>query len=166
MRRGRPGRRRALGLRITGSLRCMLAAAAMATLVALSSVARADTLDDVEAGIQAWADAYNSHDPDRVVARYHADAVFWGTVSPTLRDTRAEIRDYFSGLSDRPAARVEIGEHRVQLFDGVALAAGFYTFTDVVNGEAVTRPARFSFALRLTDGEWLLTQHHSSRIPE
>jgi uncharacterized protein (TIGR02246 family) len=137
--------------------------------IALAAVAwtpaDADTLADIEAGIQAWADAYNSHDPDAVAARYHAEAVFWGTISPTLRDTPDEILDYFGGLANRPNAHVTIGAHRVQIFGDLALAAGFYTFTDVADGEAVTRPSRFSFALRLTDGEWLLAQHHSSRVP-
>jgi len=133
-------------------------------LVACSSN-EPDTLARVEAGIEAWADAYNSHDPDAVAARYHPEAVFWGTVSPTIRTTPAEIRDYFSSLSNRPMASVEIGEHRVQLFGNLALAAGFYTFTDMANGREVTNPSRFSFALRLTNNEWLLAQHHSSRIP-
>ena len=125
-----------------------------------------DAVAEVEAGIQAWADAYNSHEPDVVASRYHPDAVFWGTVSPTLRANPAEIRDYFSGLSNRPNAHVEIGEHRVQLYGDLALAAGFYTFTDVTNGMPVTNPSRFSFALRRTGDEWLLAQHHSSRIPQ
>ena len=125
-----------------------------------------DALANVEAGIQAWADAYNRHEPDAVAARYRPEAVFWGTTSPTLRSSPGDIRDYFSSLSDRPMARVEIGEHQVQMFGDLALAAGFYSFTDVVNGEPVTRPSRFSFALRLTDDEWLLAQHHSSRMPE
>lgn len=141
-----------------------LAAVAMAVFV--WARADADTLADIEAGIQAWADAYNSHDPDAVAARYHTEAVFWGTTSPTLRDTPAEILDYFGGLTGRPNAHVTIGEHRVQVFGELALAAGFYTFTDVADGEAVTRPSRFSFALRLTNGEWLLAQHHSSRVPD
>lgn len=139
---------------------------ASAFAVAACSSVEPDTAANVEAGIQAWADAYNSHEPDAVAARYHPEAVFWGTVSPTLRATPAEIRDYFSSLSNRPDAQVEIGEHRTRLFGELALAAGFYTFTDITDGEPVTRPARFSFALRLTDGEWLLAQHHSSRIPE
>jgi len=138
----------------------------VALAVAACDETEPDTLANVETGIQAWADAYNSHEPDVVTARYHPEAVFWGTVSPTLRATPAEIRDYFSSLSNRPNAQVEIGEHRVQLFGDLALAAGFYTFTDVTDGESVTRPARFSFALRLTDGDWLLAQHHSSRIPD
>jgi uncharacterized protein (TIGR02246 family) len=140
--------------------------AGLVLAVVAAARAEADPMTDVEAAIQAWADAYNSHDPDAVAARYHHEAVFWGTVSPTLRDTPAEIRDYFGSLTSRPNAQVTIGEHRVQLFGDVALAAGFYTFADVTGGEPVTRPSRFSFALRLTDGEWLLAQHHSSRVPE
>jgi uncharacterized protein (TIGR02246 family) len=136
-----------------------------ALAVVASAAARADARADVEAAIAAWADAYNSHDPDAVAARYHPEAVFWGTTSPTLRDTPAEILDYFGGLAGRPNAHVTIGEHRVQIFGELALAAGFYTFTDVADGEAVTRPSRFSFALRLTDEGWLLAQHHSSRMP-
>jgi uncharacterized protein (TIGR02246 family) len=137
-------------------------------LIALTLVCQmaiADTAG-IAAGIQAWAAAYNSHDPDQVLSRYHPDAVFWGTSSATLRDTPAAIREYFTSLTRRPDAHVEIGEYRIQEFGDVALAAGFYTFTDVADGVAVTRPSRFSFALRSTDGEWLLTQHHSSRMPQ
>src|SRR5262245_21761435 len=43
--------------------------------------------DDVAAATQAWAEAFNSRDPARVLALYDAEAVLWGTVSPTLRDT-------------------------------------------------------------------------------
>jgi uncharacterized protein (TIGR02246 family) len=144
----------------------MIGLIAIAWVTGACSPVEHDALADVEAGIQAWADAYNSHEPDVVAARYHPDAVFWGTVSPTLRATPADIRDYFSGLGNRPDAHVEIGEHRVQLFGDLALAAGFYTFTDVANGEEVTNPSRFSFALRRSGDEWLLAQHHSSRVPQ
>jgi uncharacterized protein (TIGR02246 family) len=121
--------------------------------------------DDVAAATQAWADAYNSHDPMRVLARYHPEAVFWGTTSATLRDSPEEVLTYFSGLSRRPNAHVTIGESRVRVFGDVALNTGFYTFTDVVDGEATIRPGRFSFAYRLVDGEWLIADHHSSQLP-
>jgi len=151
---------------VTGSCGRIVGWVGIALAVAACNDTEPATLAKVEAGIQAWADAYNRHEPDVVAARYHPEAVFWGTRSPTLRTTPEEIRDYFSSLNNRPMAHVEIGEHRVQLFGDVALAAGFYTFSDVAAGESVTRPARFSFALRRSGDEWLLTQHHSSRIPE
>jgi hypothetical protein len=132
---------------------------------ALSTPLCAQVQQDVEAATEAWAAAYNSHSVGQVLARYHDDAVFWGTVSPTLRDTPAEVEDYFSGLPNRPDAQVQIGEHRVRVFGDTALNTGFYTFTDVANGETVSRPARFSFAYRLVNGEWLIVDHHSSQLP-
>jgi uncharacterized protein (TIGR02246 family) len=133
---------------------------AMAPLFSL-----ADAADDVAAATQAWAAAYNSHDPLRVLARYHPDAVFWGTTSPTLRDRPDEVLAYFGSLRNRPDARVSIGESRVRVFGDVALNTGFYTFTDMVDGRATTRPGRFSFAYRLVDGQWLIVDHHSSALP-
>jgi len=138
---------------------------AAASILSAAPVA-ADTADDVEAGVQAWADAYNSHDPARVAARYHPDAAFWGTTSPTLRTTPADIAAYFEGLTRRPNAQVSIGEKAVRIVGSVAIVTGYYTFTDRVNGDAVTRPSRFSFVMEETAGAWLLVQHHSSRMPD
>jgi len=126
----------------------------------------ADPADDVEAAVQAWADAYNSHEPTRVVARYHPEAAFWGTTSATLRTTPADVAAYFAGLVRRPDARVSIGEKTVRIVGSVAVVTGSYTFTDRVDGAAVTRPSRFSFVLEQTGDDWLLVQHHSSRVPD
>ena len=100
-----------------------------------------------------------------MLARYADDAVFWGTGSPTLRATREEIGEYFASLASRPNARVVIGEHRVRDFGDLAISTGRYTFTDVVDGVRVERPARFSFTYGIRDGEWLIVDHHSSRVP-
>jgi uncharacterized protein (TIGR02246 family) len=124
-----------------------------------------EAVEDVAASTEAWASAYNSHDPDQVLARYSDDAVFWGTTSATLRDTPADIVAYFSSLNNRPNARVTIGEHRVRVHGDVAINTGYYTFTDIVDGAAVTRPSRFSFVYHLVDGQWLIIDHHSSRLP-
>jgi uncharacterized protein (TIGR02246 family) len=143
-----------------------VAAVLAATSILCAAPLAADTADDVEASVQAWADAYNSHDPQRVAARYHPDAAFWGTTSPTLRTTPADITAYFEGLTRRPNARVNIGEKAVRIVGSVAIVTGFYTFTDRVNDDPVTRPARFSFVLEKTGGDWLLVQHHSSQMPD
>ena len=34
----------------------------------------------IEQATHAWAEAYNTRDPARIVAFYEPDAVFWGTV--------------------------------------------------------------------------------------
>lgn len=135
-------------------------------LLTMPISAFADTKDDVEATTHAWVAAYDSRDPENILALYANDAVFWGTTSPTLRDAPDEVRDYFKNMASRPHARVEIGEHRVRVFGDVAINTGFYTFSDVRDGEATTFPARFSFVYRKQDnGRWLIVDHHSSAIP-
>ena len=142
-----------------------LAALGVVIVLSIPLSVWADVEDDVAAATQAWADAYNSHDPERVASMYDSNAVFWGTTSPTLRTTPAARLEYFSSLANRPNAFVEIGEHEVRVYADVALNTGYYTFRDNVDGEGVVRPSRFSFAYRLQDGEWLIVDHHSSRVP-
>lgn len=137
-----------------------------AFLLPFSMVATATPEMDVEQTTLAWAAAYNSRNPENVLALYSPEAVFWGTVSPTLRDTPDEVRDYFKGMPDRPDARVVIGEQRVRVFGDVAINTGFYTFSDVRDGEASTFPARFSFVYKMQDdGRWMIMDHHSSAVP-
>jgi hypothetical protein len=66
-------------------------------VLALSAfLAQADPKQEVTAATQAWADSFNGHDVERIVGLYDPEAVLWGTVSPTLRDTQASIHDYFN----------------------------------------------------------------------
>jgi len=67
-------------------------------LLGVPALAPAGPKEEVAATTQAWINAFNSHDPARVVALYDPEAVLWGTISPTLRDTPESIRDYFKGL--------------------------------------------------------------------
>ncbi len=138
-------------------------------LILLSGCIEVDTdtasAPPVESATAAWAAAYNGHNPADVLARYAPDAVFWGTTSPVIRDNPAAIAEYFQGLSNRPNAHVTIAEQHPRLVGELALNSGVYVFTDVADGEPVTRPSRFSFAYRLVDGEWLIIDHHSSRAP-
>jgi hypothetical protein len=66
------------------------------------SLTAAGPKEDVAAATQAWIDAMNSHDPERVVALYDPEAVLWGTQSPTLRDNPTTIREYFNVLRTLP----------------------------------------------------------------
>src|SRR5688572_1297678 len=76
----------------------------LAMLLVTGSVtaASAGPAEDVAAATQAWVEAFNSRQPQRVQALYAPDAVFWGTSSPTLRTTAALIAEYFAGLPSRP----------------------------------------------------------------
>jgi uncharacterized protein (TIGR02246 family) len=92
-----------------------------------ASSATAGPKEDVAAMTQAWIDAMNSHDTERVVALYDPDAVLWGTVSPTIRDTPAAIRDYFKGLPNMPPEfKGVLGEQRVRVYGDIAVNSGTY----------------------------------------
>jgi uncharacterized protein (TIGR02246 family) len=69
---------------------------ALGILLALVvSVASAAPKDDVAATTIKWADTLAQDDPDKILALYAPDAVFWGTLSLVVRNGRAAIRDYF-----------------------------------------------------------------------
>lgn len=132
---------------------------------ALVPVTAAGPDEDVMAATRAWAAAYDSRDPQKILALYAPDAVFWGTSSPTLRDTPALIGDYFKSSSSQPNARVELGEVKVRVWDDTAASTGSYTFTDLRDGQTVRRPARFSFVFHKENGRWMIVDHHSSSVP-
>jgi len=131
----------------------------------ISSAAWADSISEVEAATQAWVDAFNSHNPDRVVALYDTDAVFWGTTSPTLRNTPIAIREYFQGLPKRPQVKITLGESHARVYSDIGLNTGSYTISDVRDGQSVVIPASFSFTFRKREGNWLIVDHHSSAVP-
>jgi len=138
----------------------------LALLIAtVPSFVGAEAKDDVSAATKAWIDAMNSRDPERVVTLYDSDAVLWGTVSPTIRDTPAAIRDYFKGLPTFTEFKGVLGEQRVRIYGDVAVNSGTYTFSTVREGRPVTTPARFSFVYRNRNGRWMIVDHHSSPIP-
>src|SRR5215510_16544294 len=68
------------------------------------ALALAGPKEDVGAATQAWIDGMNSHNAERVVALYDAEAVLWGTRSATLRDTPAMVGDYFKILQTVPSS--------------------------------------------------------------
>ena len=74
------------------------------------------------------------------------------------------MRDYFIPIG--PDARVLIGKQKPRVFGDIAVNTGFYTFTDVRDGEKVTFDARFSFVYkRDANDKWLIVDHHSSSVP-
>ncbi len=130
----------------------------------LTTVAR--TKEDVGAATQAWIDAMNSHDTERVVILYDPEAVLWGTVSPTIRDNPAAIRDYFKGLPTMPSEfKAALGEQRIRVFGDIAINSGTYNFASVRDGKPTNVAARFTFVYRNRNGRWLIVDHHSSAVP-
>lgn len=142
-----------------------LAAALVLLVGSLPLAAVADDRADVEAATGRWIDAFNRQSASDIVALYAADAVFFGTSSPVLRDSPELVRDYFKGLAALGDSVISMGEHRVQVFGRVAINTGFYTRTEMRDGRQVKSPARFSFVYEKRGGRWLIVNHHSSALP-
>ena len=102
-----------------------------------SKLVIANPVEAVKDATQAWADAFNSRVIENILVRYSAEALFWGTVSPTLRDNPAEVRDYFEVIG--PDASVLLGDQRPRVFGDIAVNTGHYQFTDIRDGKKDSR---------------------------
>jgi uncharacterized protein (TIGR02246 family) len=121
--------------------------------------------NQVAAATTAWRAAYDSRDPARITATYDSDAVLWGTTAKTVAANPAAIAEYFKDAPKNPNARVAFGEQHIRVYGDVAVNTGYYTFSNVRDGQTVSVPARFTMVFRNRDGKWLIAAHHSSRVP-
>ena len=97
---------------------------------------------------------------------YDSDAVLWGTVAKTIAATTTAIAEYFKGAPTRPNARVTFGEQHNRVYGDIGVSSGYYTFSDVRDGQQVSRPARYTMVFRKRDGAWRIVSHHSSEVPK
>jgi uncharacterized protein (TIGR02246 family) len=142
-----------------------LSVAAMASACATSLGGGAGASEQVAAATLAWRVAYDSREPSRITALYDSDAVLWGTAAKTVAPNPAAIAEYFKNAAARPDARVSFGEQNIRVYGDVAVNTGYYTFSDVRDGQRTERPARYTLVFRNREGRWLIVGHHSSLVP-
>jgi len=153
------------GVRAMRGVTAIVALVVLAACQTIGTGLRGNEQGEVQAATAAWATAYDSRDPSRIVNLYAPEAVFWGTSSATLRDSPETILDYFKDAPKRPNARVRIITQEIRLLGDSAVSAGAYTFSDLRDGKPVENPARFTFVFRKAGGRWMIVHHHSSRMP-
>ncbi|MFC5523481.1 SgcJ/EcaC family oxidoreductase [Polaromonas jejuensis] len=132
---------------------------------AVKTGATSDGAEQVAAATTAWRAAYDSRDPARIIGMYDTDAVLWGTTAKTVAPTPTAIAEYFKDAASRPTARVTFGEQHLRFYGEVGVNTGYYTFSEVRDGQTVSRPARYTLVFRNRDGKWLVVAHHSSVVP-
>lgn len=121
------------------------------------------TKKEVRDLFQLWNKALASKDPAKVTERYAKDAVLLPTVSDAARYDHPAINDYFVNfLKKKPQGKITEGE--IIVGANWAQDAGIYEFTMGVDKSKVT--ARYSFVYVFEDGEWKISHHHSSVMPE
>jgi len=110
-----------------------------------------------------WNRSLQTGDPHAVVANYAARSILLPTVSNKPRVTAAEKEDYFEHfLHDRPSGTIDFSF--VDIGCNSALDAGLYTFVFAKTGAKVA--ARYTFTYAWDGKQWLITSHHSSKMPE
>ena len=110
-----------------------------------------------------WNKSLKSGDPDQVVKNYAKNSILLATLANKPRLTVAEKRSYFKFfLINKPAGK--INSRKIEVGYDTAVDAGIYTFTFAKTGEVIK--ARYTFTYRFNKNKWLITCHHSSRMPE
>lgn len=110
-----------------------------------------------------WNDALDTLDSDLVASRYTKDAVLLPTVSDKPRTDYAGIKEYFDMfLKLKPQGQI-ISSY-VTIGDGWCKDVGIYEFNMGATGAKVK--ARYSFVYTKEDGQWKISHHHSSAMPE
>lgn len=110
-----------------------------------------------------WSSAVESGDPDRIVGLYAADAIFFPTLSPRIRRTPAEIRDYFTGTFLHFQPRCTLLSPNIRICGEIAINSGIYEFSVAHHEEPIT--GRFTFVYRRDREGWKIIEHHSSALP-
>ena len=121
------------------------------------------TKEEVQGLFSLWNDALATLDPKNVANRYSKEGVLLPTLSDTPRTDYDGIVDYFVHfLKHKPQG--EILESNVIVGTNWAQDAGIYEFTMGTTGKKVK--GRYTFVYVFEDGEWKISQHHSSLMPE
>ncbi len=140
----------------------------IATLILLPLTASAGTQEELEKAYNNWATALSSANPDNIVSLYGEESILLATIHPEPISNQQDRRDYFAKLMKNPNLKVTLNSSIFQqISDNAGIVSGIYTFSFTDKDERVkTIPARFSFVFTKEGGKWLISNHHSSKIPE
>ncbi|TDR31807.1 SgcJ/EcaC family oxidoreductase [Hydromonas duriensis] len=121
---------------------------------------------EVRALFNRWNDSLQTHDAAKVTANYADDAVLLPTVSNKPRTNHDEIQDYFVHFLEKNPQGT-INKSHVKIGCNKATDVGVYTFklTDKAGNQNLVK-ARYSFVYEYKNGQWLISHHHSSMMPE
>lgn len=109
-----------------------------------------------------WNDSLKTGDPQKVVANYAPRSILLPTVSNKPRVSADEKLDYFKRfLESKPVGTIDFRDIMIEC--NTAIDAGIYTFKF---GDGSVVKARYTFTYAWNGHKWLITSHHSSKMPE
>lgn len=117
---------------------------------------------EVVALFDKWNNALQTRDPAQMTALYANDAILLPTISNQICHNHEEIRNYFELFLQKKPKGV-INESNIRIFDELAINSGIYTISCEDNTHL---KARFTFLYKWNGKQWLIIEHHSSKMPE
>jgi uncharacterized protein (TIGR02246 family) len=122
--------------------------------------------DEIAGLFDQWNAALATGNPGNVADLYAPNAVLLPTLSNQIRTNRAEIVDYFTHLLESKT-RGRIDRAIITVIDPqAAINTGIYTVALTQDGQPQNLQARYTFAYQKQNGNWLIVNHHSSKMPE
>jgi uncharacterized protein (TIGR02246 family) len=138
------------------------AAAASATGAVEKSACAPVTEQQIASLFDRWNTSLATLKPEEVLKNYSEDSVLLATLANKPRLTQEERREYFEHfLEKKPQGHIDSRD--IKIGCNWAVDVGTYTFT-LKDGSKV--PARYTYTYEFKKGEWLITSHHSSMMPE
>lgn len=124
-------------------------------------------LAQVRESLLRWAEVVSSGHLEDLLALYASDAILVPTMADEVGGRADERRAYFESFLANPNLRCRIDTLRKRISHklGTVVVGGHYTFTYGHGDAEQTLPARYLFTFEEIDGAWLITGHHSSRMP-
>ena len=114
--------------------------------------------------VQQWLQAICSHNLQSVLNKYSKKGILIGTLAKKIL-VGPQIESYFVTFLQKPGLCGEINEYFYQNLGSIRIVSGIYTFYYYEHQKRVTVPARFSFVFKKIGKDWLILNHHSSKIP-
>lgn len=112
-----------------------------------------------------WNMALQTGEARAVAQLYWEDAILLPTVSNVPRVNHAEIEDYFHHFLESKPFGTIVSRNLKQGCNKLT-DAGVYEFKVVKDGKPQVVPARYTFVYEFRHGEWKISHHHSSMMPE
>lgn len=139
------------------------------SLNTLTFAAASPISKDVEAAYQNWCRAIGvaKGNPAVVVKYYAPKAILLPTLSPKIMfNLNSGLDAYFKGFTAHQDIQCTTNKLITQVYGDIAINSGLYTFTYTDDSKnRVVIPARFTFVYQKLGSEWLIVNHHSSKIP-
>lgn len=117
--------------------------------------------------LMRWAEVVSQGRLDDLLALYASDAILVPTMADEVGGHADERRAYFESFLANPGLSCHIDSLRKRISHklGTVVVGGHYTFAFDRDGVRQELPARYLFTFEEIDGDWLITGHHSSKMP-